>query len=402
VKNKFTNPFAVFPREVGVIVFASFFVAVGFGIIAPTIPLFARSFGVNNAQVGAIVSTFAFARFASGLFSGKLVDKFGERWVYSIGIGFVALTSFAAGLAQNYEQLLIFRAVGGIGSSMFSVAAGSILIRAVDDDHRARAQSLYNGTFLVGMMAGPVLGGALSGFSLRAPLLIYGIFLLGASSSGAILLRNSALAAKPNSQEDREVITLRSALMLKPYRIALIISFCTAWSLFGMSRSLLPLFMVEEIKVSPSFMGLGFTISTIIQGAVLMRAGKFSDESGRKFASLIGTSLLALFSLTLAFTIHPWMFILACIVVGIGGAFLSTTPSSIVGDVLEGKGGQVIGLFQMAGDAGAMVAPIVLGAIADHYGFRPAFLLTAALMVLALLVTIKLPETRASHLGQSQ
>jgi MFS family permease len=144
VKNKFTNPFAVFPREVGVIVFASFFVAVGFGIIAPTIPLFARSFGVNNAQVGAIVSTFAFARFASGLFSGKLVDKFGERWVYSIGIGFVALTSFAAGLSQNYEQLLIFRAVGGIGSSMFSVAAGSILIRAVDDDHRARSQSLYN------------------------------------------------------------------------------------------------------------------------------------------------------------------------------------------------------------------------------------------------------------------
>jgi MFS family permease len=162
VKNKFSNPFAEFPREVGVLVFASFFVAVGFGIISPTLPLFARSFGVNNAQVGAILSAFAFARFATGLISGKLVDHFGERLVYSFGIGFVSITSFAAGMAQNYEQLLIFRAVGGFGSSMFSVAAGSILLRAVDDDHRARAQSLYNGSFLVGMMAGPVVGGALS------------------------------------------------------------------------------------------------------------------------------------------------------------------------------------------------------------------------------------------------
>jgi len=137
-------------------------VAVGFGIIAPTIPLFAKSFGVNNAQVGLIISSFAFARFASGLFAGKLVDKFGERIVYTTGIGFVAISSFAAAFSQNYEQLLSFRAAGGLGSSMFSVAAGSIMLRATDDSRRARAQSLYNSSFLVGMMAGPVIGGFLT------------------------------------------------------------------------------------------------------------------------------------------------------------------------------------------------------------------------------------------------
>ena len=400
LKDKFTNPFAEFPREVGVLVFASFFVAVGFGIIAPTIPLFARSFGVNNAQVGAIISAFAFARFGSGLISGKLVDHFGERLVYSVGIGFVSLTSFAAGMAQNYEQLLFFRAIGGLGSSMFSVAAGSILLRAVDDDHRARAQSLYNGSFLIGMMAGPVVGGALSGISLRAPLLIYGVLLIGASTSGAVLLRNSTLAAKPTAQQEREAITIKSALALKPYRIALVISFCTSWVLFGMSRSVLPLFMVEDIKVSPSFMGLGFTLTTIIQGALLLKAGKLSDLKGRRYSALLGTSMVSLFALTLVFTTAPWMFIAASAIVGVGGAFLSTTPSSIVGDVLEGKGGQVIGLFQMSGDAGAMVAPLILGTISDHSGYRPAFALSALLMAGAMLVAIKLPETRASHLGQ--
>ena len=401
LKSKFNNPFAEFPREVGVLVFASFFVAVGFGIISPTLPLFARSFGVNHAQVGAILAAFAFARFATGLISGKLVDHFGERLVYSFGIGFVSITSFAAGFAQSYEQLLIFRAVGGFGSSMFSVAAGSILLRAVDDDHRARAQSLYNGSFLVGMMAGPVVGGALSGFSLRAPMIIYGFLLIGASASGAFLLRNSTLAAKPTATQERNTITLRSALALKPYRSALIISFITSWVLFGMSRSILPLFMVEEIKVSPSFMGLGFTISTVINGIFLMKAGKLSDINGRRFSAMIGTSFLTLFILALALTTEPWMFLAASVIVGFGGAFLSTTPSAIVGDVLEGKGGQVIGLFQMAGDAGAMVAPLILGAIADGYGYRPAFLVTAALMLVAVAVSIKLPETRSSHLGQS-
>jgi MFS family permease len=401
MKLKFSNPFAQFPREVSVLVFASFFVAVGFGIIAPTIPLFARSFEVSNAQVGAIVSAFAFARFASGLISGKMVDHFGERLIYSFGVGFVALTSFAAGLAQSYEQLLIFRAVGGLGSSMFSVAAGSILIRAVDDSHRARAQSLYNGSFLLGMMAGPVLGGALSIISLRAPLLIYAVLLVFASASGAFLLRNSTLAAKPTVKQESGAITLRSALALKPYRIALVISFCTAWVLFGMARSILPLFMVEDIKVTASFMGLGFTISTIIQGAFLLQAGKLSDINGRKYSAVIGTSLLTLFALALAFTTEPLMFIAASVIVGFGAAFLSTTPYAIVGDVLEGKGGQVIGLFQMAGDAGAMIAPIALGAIADSYGYRPAFFVTAALMAFAVLVSTKLPETRSSHLGQS-
>jgi hypothetical protein len=48
---------------------------------------------------------------------------------------------------------------------MFSVAAGSIVLRAVRDDQRARAQSLYNGSFLIGMMAGPVIGGFLSAIS---------------------------------------------------------------------------------------------------------------------------------------------------------------------------------------------------------------------------------------------
>ena len=156
---KLQSPLRDLPREVSVLVVASFFVAVGFGIIVPAIPLFARSFGVSNAAVGLIISLFALSRFASGLFSGKLVDKFSERTVFAVGVAFVALSVGACGIAQSYNQLLFFRAAGGLGPSMFSVAASSVILRSVSDAQRGHAPSFYNGSFLLGSIALPSLGG---------------------------------------------------------------------------------------------------------------------------------------------------------------------------------------------------------------------------------------------------
>ena len=389
---KLNNPLREFPREVGVIIFASFFVAVGFGVIAPTLPLFAKSFDVNNAQVGSIVAAFAFARFASGLIAGKLVDHFGERLVYSVGIGFVSISSAFAAAAQTYHQLLIFRAVGGIGSSMFSVAAGSILLRATTDSQRGRAQSLFNGAFLLGMMGGPVVGGALSAFSLRAPLAIYAFLLAIASILGAFMLRNSTLAAKPTERSEKT--SLRAAFALKPYRIALLISFSTGFILYGMGRSILPLFMVEEMKVSATYMGVGFTLASIANGLLLLRAGRQNDLKGRRYVAVIGSGALTISTLLLVITYQAWIFLPAMIFSGIAGAYLATVPGSLVGDVLKGKGGQVIALMQMSGDFAAMVAPVLLGAISDAYGYRPAFLISAVITGAIFLMATRIPETR--------
>ena len=368
--------------------------AVGFGIIAPTLPLFARSFGVNNAQVGSIISAFAFARFASGLISGKLVDKFGERLVYSIGIGFVAISSAAAAMAQSYSQLLLFRAAGGLGSSMFSVAAGSLLLRVTSDHQRGRAQSLYNGSFLIGMVGGPVVGGALSAFSLRAPLAIYAFLLAISSISAGLLLRGSMLAAKPEGKSEKT--SIMDALRLKPYRIALVISFSTGFILFGMGRSIVPLFMVEDMHVSTTYMGVGFTMASIANGVLLLRAGRLSDEKGRRFVAVIGSAALFISTALLLFTLQAWIFFPAMIFSGIAGAYLSTVPGSLVGDVLKGKGGQVIAVMQMSGDFAAMIAPVLLGAISDAGGFRPAFMLATILMAAVVLVSTRIPETRNS------
>ena len=388
------SPFKDLPREVSVLVAASFFVAVGFGIVLPAIPVFAKSFGVNNAAIGLMVSAFAITRFASGLISGFMVDKFGERAVFSSGVFMVALFTFLAGLSQSYEQLLFFRAAGGLGSSMFSVAAGSVIMRSVDDANRGRAQSVYQGSFLLGGIAGPAIGGLLSVISLRAPFFVYSGLLLCSGAVAFFFLKGDKIGKEDKNADTSEHTTVREALAMKPYRIALVLSFIGAWVFFGLRASILPIFITEELNSTTAVVGYGLALSAVVQGLILLKAGRYSDEKGRRAASIIGAQVVLLGVLLLTFSVHVWMYLLAMAILGFGGAFISITPASIVGDVIKGKGGTVIALFQMAGDAGMMVGPIIIGAVSDFYSYRTAFGLSAAIFVIALVLVYQIPETR--------
>ena len=394
---KLQSPLRDLPREVSVLVVASFFVAVGFGIIVPAIPLFARSFGVSNAAVGLIISLFALSRFASGLFSGKLVDKFGERTVFAVGVAFVALSVGACGIAQSYNQLLFFRAAGGLGSSMFSVAASSVILRSVTDAQRGHAQSVYNGSFLLGAIAGPAIGGGLAAISLRAPFFVYAIALSAAGIVGFFFFTSEHLQAPKKSEGKKASMSLKDAFALKGYRYALVITFVASWVIFGVRTSILPLFITEQLKSTAAVVGWGFTISAVIQGTLILRAGRISDERGRRFVLIVGTTVALVGIIIMTATLNPLMFFISMAIIGLGNAFLASAPATIVGDLIEGKGGQVIALFQMAGDAGMIVGPVVVGFVADHYGYRAAFGLSGLVFCIAIVLSIKMPETRKSR-----
>ena len=392
------SPFKDLPREISILVAASFFVAVGFGIVLPAIPVFARTFGVNNAAIGLIVSMFGITRFASGLISGKLVDLFGERAVFSSGVFMVSLFVFLAGMATSYHQLLFFRAAGGLGSSMFSVAAGSVIMRSVDDEHRGRAQSVYNGAFLVGGVSGPAIGGLLSLISLRAPFFAYSAMLLVSGIVAFFFLKGEKIGKREKDFDTSAHTSVREALAMKPYRIALVISFIVNWVVFGMRASIMPIFVTEELHSTTAVVGYGFALSAIFQGVLLMRGGRLSDLKGRRFASVTGSTIALVGVIFLTLSVHPWMYLVSMSIIGIGAAYLSTTPASIVGDVIRGRGGQVIGIFQMAGDAGMMVGPIVIGVLSDAYSYRTAFAVSAVVFAIGALLTTRIPETRESYL----
>jgi len=389
------------PREVSILTSVSFLVAIGFGLIIPAIPIFARTFGVSNTLIGLIVSSFAIIRFTSGLFSGRLVDRFGERLVLGIGLIMVAGFTVMAGLAQSYGQLLFFRTAGGLGSSMFSVSAGALILRVVGDSQRGRAQSLYNGGFIAGGVAGPALGGAMLAISPRAPFFIYSVLLLAAGTVALIFLNEKRLGTAAVSSSDEAAITIREALKIRAYLLSLCLAFLGSWVFFGMRSSILPLFVIDELGASTTALGASFTLALIAQGSVMVRAGKYSDRNGRKPVITIGfvITLASLIALSLATDVT--IYIIAMMVLGFGAGF-ATSAGAIVGDVIKGKSGRVYALWQMAGDAGMMIGPILLGVIADNFSYRSAIAISAAVFSLSILIALKIPETNSARLGDSR
>src|SRR5580698_10492501 len=73
------GPFAGLPREAAILSAVSFTVALGYGIVAPAIPAFARQFGVGVAAAASVISAFALMRIVFALPAGRLADRFGSR-----------------------------------------------------------------------------------------------------------------------------------------------------------------------------------------------------------------------------------------------------------------------------------------------------------------------------------
>src|SRR6266566_3724168 len=215
------GPFRNMPREVAILTSVSFTVALGYGIVAPDIPAFARHFGVDTAAAASVVSAFALARVVGALPAGRLVDRFGEHTVMATGIAIVAASSILAGLSGSFAALIALRGVGGLGSAMFGVSAQTLLLVSVPNEQRGRASGLFAGGFLVGGISGPALGGLIAAWSMRAPFIIYGCLLVVPAVIAAAVLRDgSHRRTGPHSSARRAFADIARALRDRAYRAA--------------------------------------------------------------------------------------------------------------------------------------------------------------------------------------
>lgn len=382
------------PREVWVLTAANFAIALGYGLVAPALPTFARSFDVSVTAASFVISAFAVARLVFAPASGRLVTLLGERRVYLTGLAIVAITTGACALASNYWQLLTLRTLSGIGSTMFTVSAVGLLIRFTPAPLRGRASGLWGTSFLLGSVTGPLVGGGLIVISLRAPFVVYAASLLVAMAIVWMFLRRPTVEVEP-AEGAVEAIGLRAALRHRSYVASLISGFASGWAMFGVRMALLPLFVVEALGQPEAFVGTAFAVFGAANVVMLLVSGKLSDRWGRKPLVLAGLAVSAVGMAWVGFTENVPAFLIATVVAGLGSGLLAPPQQATVADIIGNKarGGAVLAASQMALDVGAIVGPVVAGILADELSYGAAFALTGALLVVAVVAWLPARET---------
>jgi MFS family permease len=377
----------------------SFTVALGYGIVAPAIPAFARQFGVSVAAAAGVISAFALMRVAFALPAGRLVDRFGSRTVMSAGIAVVAVSSLLAGLSRSFAELLVLRGVGGLGSAMFSVSAQALLLASVPGGLRGRASGLYTGGFLLGGITGPALGGVVASWSLRAPFFLYGALLVVPAVIAATGFRPAARPVTPLAAPSlrESLAVLAGALRSRAYRAVAAVNFADGFAVLGIRGAIIPLFVRDSLHRSAAWTGTGFLVFAALNGAALLPAGRVADTLGRRPVMVAGCAISAAGLLLLAVLPGPWAYLGALAVAGAGSGLLDVAPAAMLGDLLSAQarqGGVLVAFFQMAGDAGAVTGPVVAGLLVDGASYPAAFGVAGGVLAAAALLALITPERR--------
>ena len=337
------------PLEVRALIGVGFMVALGFGVVAPAIPLFAREFGVGRTAAGAVVSAFAFIRLLAAPFAGRLVTWFGERVMLATGIGIVAVSSLLAGFAQDYWQLLVLRGAGGAGSIMFSVSSASLLIRVTPEPPaRPRPGRLGRGVpARPDRRAGGRHGGDLVAARPVLPLRRHP----GRRRLAGPRHACGTLSWPPGS-ERADPMPLREALRHRAYLAALVAAFAGDFAVVGSRAALVPQFVTDRLQLGTGWVYAAFLVVSVVSGALLLPFGRIADARGRRPVIVGGLAVGAVGFALLPVVPGIGGLLFAMALLGVAGAADSVAPGAMMGDVVAGRGGTVVAVFQMAGDLG--------------------------------------------------
>jgi DHA1 family multidrug resistance protein-like MFS transporter len=376
--------------EVRATVIGTFVIMLGFGILLPVLPTYARTFDVGYDAVGLLIAGFNLSRLAADPFVGRFIDRYGERATTVAGAVIVGASSIAAGLAPTFPLLVALRSVGGIGSALFFAALLSFLLRTIPSERSGRVISVYYGSFNVGLIAGGPLGGIVANlFGLASPLHVYGI----ACFAAAVLFWRTIHNPARSADETRKG-GLRRLPWSRPLVAVLLANGAYAWMIGALFSTLIPLFGVEEVGLTLGGVGVALAVITATELASLFPAGKATDRRGRR--AVLVPSLVALAAVTsiLGFASSPIPFMIAVAVLGVAMGYAGVPPAPMLSDVTpEELKGTAVAVFRFVGDIGFVLGPLVAGWAADTFGFAPSFLINAVPTLVALGLVLSIRET---------
>lgn len=420
------NPTFVIAAVIAVVV------ALGFGLIVPVLPLFARSFGVGLFEVTLVVSVFAGVRLVANPYTGALADRVGTRRAVGWGALVVAVSSLLTAGSPTYWALVLLRGFGGFGSALFFNALLALVIRTVAADQRGRAVGALQGAFLFGIAVGPSVGGVLAApLGLRWPFVIYAGF---CAAAGAVALTRlppdeelgdapepgspsaepepdggggeGEAAPAPEKAATRGLAGLwRTARMLcadPAFVAALVMMAASRWAATGVRFSLVPVFGAEEVGASEAVIGAALTLAAVTHLVAVWPAGKISDTFGRK---PLGVPAFFAFAVVAAFvglvtTVPAFLVVMA--LYGFATGLTSVTPPAVVADIVpRARTGAAVGVLNAAGDLGSVLGPLVSGALAEAAGYGWGFGASAGLLAVAAVFALRMRETASTVRGSN-
>jgi MFS family permease len=359
---------------------------VGFGIVLPILPIYAKRFHTTALQATLLVAAFSAASFVCSPLWGRVSDRFGRKPVLLVSLAGTAVGSLLTGLAGGLSLLMVGRIIDGASGASVAVAQAAAADLASPAE-RPRLFGLLGAAFGVGFVAGPALGSLAALAGPRLPFYLAAGIAAVNTIVAARRLPETRPAAAARVPRPGPLAALAEGRDLAPL---LLVTFCSILA-FSAFEATFALFGQRRLGFGIASAAAVFTavgaVIVVVQGGLVYRVVRVAGERptllGGLVANAIGLALLA--------GAHSWWRVgPALVLLTVGQGLAQVTLSTLMaGRAGPGRRGEVLGAQQAAGGlarvAGPALGGVLLGAAASGlpYLVGCAVTLLAAGVVLA-------------------
>ena len=161
---------------------------------------------------------------------------------------------------------------------------------------------------------------------------------------------------------------------------------------FSLVMPFLPLY-VEQLGVTGHsalnmWSGLVFSITFLFSAIASPFWGGLADRKGRKIMLLRSALGMAIIMALMGMAQNVWQFLVLRALLGLLGGFIPNANALIATQIPRHKSGWALGTLSTGGVSGALLGPLAGGLLADSYGLRPVFFITASVLFLCFVVTL--------------
>jgi len=357
----------------------------------PVVPLYARTVGVDTAQIGVINAAFFLMAGLLSFPAGGLADRWGGKPVAAAGLTLLALAALGLCFCRSFGGFVAVYMLFGVGTAAFGPTMMAMVAVIAPRTHLGRAYGWYTTALFCGMSLGPALAGLLAqGARFRSVFAAAGGISLLVLGLLAMVLPPQAFPRAAARAPGRGRANLKAVLRNGPLVGCWVVTLGACFGL-GMFTSFVPLHARDQ-GLTVSQIGLVFLVQGLCNGLSRIPFGRLSDYVPRR-AVLVTIGMLgytaALSALGMAH--HHTTFLVLGALTGIGMGLAFTSVGALIAETVSADArGLAMGGYNTCIYVGMMASSAAMGAIIPHIGFAAAFCLTAAVCLATLLVFIRL------------